>query len=586
MILRPYQDQAVRAVWQYFIQGGQGNPLIAMPTGTGKSLVIASLVESILKAYPGQHILMLTHVKELIEQNEKQLRRLYPAAPCGVFSAGLNRRELAPVTFAGIASVAKRALLFQNTDIVLIDEAHLVSPNNNTMYRRFLDELKSYNPNVKVIGLTATAYRLGQGSIVGPDELFTDFCIDQTTPEWFEYFINNGWLSPLVPKHMDNTLDTSDIRVRGGEFMAKDVATQLEEQRVTVGAFSEAVQVAADRKKWLVFANNIEHTEECQNILNMMGVSSLVVHSKMDSKERDANIEAFKRGEARAMINRDILTTGFDVPDIDCIVMLRPTQSPGLWVQMLGRGTRVSPDTGKQNCLVLDFAGNTARLGPIDQPVVPRKRGAGGGQAPVKVCPTCATYIRASATRCGHCGHEFPRDPTPKLTEEASSLALISSKDMPKIDVFEVQSMISELHQKAGKADAIRVLYYCGKNGIRRFSTYLSFEEDAHPFFVKKSREWWATHAHTDTELATDPPNSTAEAIAYFDQIFKPTHIRVWTNKKYPEVMAYDFSGTGFGTVESVGPSKVVGMLAQHREDAPVEERGGPRYETDEEIPF
>jgi len=277
--------------------------------------------------------------------------------------------------------------------------------------------------------------------------------------------------------------------------------------------------VAKDRRKWLVFANSIDHTVECSEILSAMGVTNAIVHSKMSSGERDANLQLFRDGHVRCIINRDILTTGFDVPDIDCIVMLRPTQSPGLWVQMLGRGTRPAPN--KKNCIVLDFAGNTARLGPIDDPVLPRARGVGGGVAPVKLCPDCATYVHASATVCFECGHEFPRDVSPKLTAEASNLALLSSEDMPQVEVFDVHSMIAE-HVKARKdgTPMMRVSYYCGAKGVRRFTQHVCMDHIG--FAKKKARDWWREHAYTDQQMADDPPENTDQAIAYFDQLFKP----------------------------------------------------------------
>jgi len=144
---RSYQSEAVGAIYNYFATK-QGNPLVAMPTGTGKSVVIAMFLESIFRAYPNQRVLVLTHVKELIEQNYDKLKTVWPNAPAGINSAGLGRNDfLHPIIFAGIASVAKKAMYFGHVDLVLIDEAHLLSPNENTMYQKFLSELMKINPD-------------------------------------------------------------------------------------------------------------------------------------------------------------------------------------------------------------------------------------------------------------------------------------------------------------------------------------------------------------------------------------------------------------------------------------------------------
>ena len=171
-----------------------------MPTGTGKSLVIAGFLESIYRQYPMQKVLVLTHVKELIEQNCEKLLALWPTAPAGVFSAGLKRKDIHDrIIFAGIASIAKHAEKFGCVHLVIIDEAHLVSPSEETMYHKFLAALRVVNPHIKVIGLTATPWRLGQGKIT-EDGIFTDVCFDITSISAFNRLIQEGYLSPLIPR--------------------------------------------------------------------------------------------------------------------------------------------------------------------------------------------------------------------------------------------------------------------------------------------------------------------------------------------------------------------------------------------------
>jgi DNA repair protein RadD len=193
----------------------------------------------------------------------------------------------------------------------------------------------------------------------------------------------------------------------------------VDDADITYRALTEAVQIGQSRRSWTAFASGIDHAIHIAEMLRgTFGIDAAEVHSKMPDKERDRRIEAYKRGELRCIVNKDILTTGFDHPPIDLILMLRPTMSTGLWVQMLGRGTRPYDPaingylpgfpTKKFDCCVLDYAGNTRRLGPINDPVIPKPKGKGrAGDAPVKICDACGAYNHTSARFCLVCNNEF-----------------------------------------------------------------------------------------------------------------------------------------------------------------------------------
>ncbi len=380
MQLRYYQLDAIKAFFKYYEDGNTGNPLIAMPTGTGKSLVIACLICAILNKHPKQRILKLTHVKELIGQNYKALLSVWPTAPAGIYSAGLDRKDAGyPITYAGIGSVHKKAHIFQRTDIIIIDEAHLLGPKEAAMYQRFIAELKRYNPYIIIVGLTATPFRLGQGMLTqGDNALFTHICYDLTGIEAFNRLIREGFLAPLVPLRTKSELDIEGLGIVKGEFKTAEMEDRYKVDKVIIAALEEAIVQGYHRKHWLIFTTGVESCERVTYLLNnKYNIPACAVHTGNDlfpmlPKERDENIAAFKRGEFRAAVNNNVLTTGFDYPKIDLIIVLRPTNSPGLWVQMLGRGTR--PCDGKENCLVLDFAANTKRLGPINDPVLSLQR--------------------------------------------------------------------------------------------------------------------------------------------------------------------------------------------------------------------
>jgi DNA repair protein RadD len=212
--LRPYQQAAIGAIYQYFAEN-HGHPLIVIPTAGGKSVVLASFIQGVLRQWPDQRILVVTHVRELIAQNHAEMMGLWPDAPAGIYSAGLARRQIgARVLFAGIQSIHRRAYDVQQCDLVLIDEAHLIPRTSDTMYRRFLDTLSCINPDLKVIGFTATPYRLDSGLLSqGKGRLFTDIAYEVSIRD----LIDQGYLCPLVSKMTNLTLDIGGVGSRGGE---------------------------------------------------------------------------------------------------------------------------------------------------------------------------------------------------------------------------------------------------------------------------------------------------------------------------------------------------------------------------------
>lgn len=538
--LRSYQSECIQSIWDYF-RNNTGNPVCALPTGTGKSVCIAGFCQSVLAQYSGQRIMVLTHVKELIDQNYKKLVDIWPTAPAGIYSAGLKRRDtLNNVIFAGIGSVAKKASLFGHVDLVIVDECHLVSPSDMTMYRKFFNSLMTTNPCLKVIGFTATPWRLGHGKITdGDDSIFTDICFDITSVHAFNRLIAEGFLAPLVPKVTKTILDVDGLHMRGGEFIPAEVQAAVDVEVITRAALQEAMEYSETRHKWLIFASGVEHAIHIDEILQEYGMKGAAVHSKMTSEERDDAIAKYQSGEYQYLVNNNILTTGFDCPQVDLILVLRPTASSVLWVQMLGRGTRPFP--GKTNCLVLDFARNTKRLGPINDPVVPRKRGEKGGPAPVKECPKCRCDVHASLRWCNSevipgikCDHEFKFET--KLVMGASTDEIIKG-DLPVVEVFGVDFINYTEHNKLGKPPSMKVSYICGK---RIFNEFVCLE---HPGNVaNKARKWVKDRLPVEV-------HKTADLLAVATKLAVATHIRVWTNQKYPTVMAHCFDGTSFGTL-------------------------------------
>lgn len=409
-MLRDYQTRTIDQLYAWFEAGNKGNPCLVLPTGSGKSHIIAALCKDALQSWPETRILMLTHVRELIEQNADKMRQHWPNAPMGIYSAGLRQKELGePITFAGIQSVRTKASQIGHVDLVIIDEAHLVSHKDEGGYRTLLSDIYRTNPNVRVIGLTASPYRLGHGYITDDPAIF-DALIE---PVSIEELIHKGYLSTLRSKLTATKLEVDGVKKRGGEYIEAELQAAVDTTDKNARVVQEIIKLGIGRQSWLVFCAGVAHAQHIRDTLTMQGITAECVTGETPSAERDRILTDFKAGRIRALTNANVLTTGFDAPGIDLVAMLRPTMSPGLYVQMAGRGLRIAP--GKTDCLVLDFAGVVEQHGPITAVRAPPKKGDKQGEAPVKVCDHCQEICALSVRVCPACGAEFPEPERPAL---------------------------------------------------------------------------------------------------------------------------------------------------------------------------
>lgn len=526
--LRPYQQDGLNALWDYFKSGNTGNPLLAWPTGTGKSIVPAIFIESVLKIWPTQRFLLLTHVAELIKQNSEVLKEVWSNAPLGIYSAGLKQKNpVMPIVYAGIQSAKNNPHLFSHRDIIFIDEAHLINTDDASMYLTFLATMKLINPHVKIIGMTATPFRMGMGMLTDGG-IFTDIVHDLCSMENFNKLIADGYLCPLRPVRTRVELDVSSVGMSKGDFNQGQLQHAVDIANVTWEGLREFVEAAKDRRSWLLFASGIEHATHIAEMLAQMGIDCAAVHSKQSDEYNEKAITAFKNFQLRAIVNYGKLTTGFNHPQIDALAIFRPTMSVPLWIQLLGRGTR--PADGKLDCLVMDYARNTPRLGPVNDPMIPRKKGSGGGEVPVKVCDFCGVFNHIKNKTCSHCETEFSFEI--KITKTAGFHELIKS-DMPIYEEFEVDRVIYNKHQKNDfSTPCLKVVYY---TGIRSFTEWLfpqSMKGPGKHFF----KQWWKARSEVPT------PGTVEEALGYCQHLKKPKTVKVWINKlPNPEIVGVEF---------------------------------------------
>jgi len=565
MPIRNYQNYAVDKAFEA-MQKPSCRTVIAAPTGVGKSWILAELIKRLMTMWPNypMRILKLVHVKELIEQNLDKLKIHFPEVSVGVYSSGLKRKELNyPIVFAGIASIYRLAQKIGRIDVLLVDECHLIGTKDSSMYVSLIRALLIINPKMRIVGLTATPYRQGLG-LITDSEIFDDICCDMTTLEAFNWFFDEGYLARLSPIAPSIEFDDYGIRTTAGDYNVHDMDRELNQISKNELVVDEIIKWAGieNRQSWLVFGVSIDHVEALVELFNSKGVKTTYVHSKMSDAERDANILAYKKGEYTCMVNNGVLTTGFDHPALDLIAVVRLIKAPSLWVQILGRGTR--PDyidgydldtkegrlaaianSAKPDCLVMDFGGNTERLGPINQVVLPKKKGQKGGTPPTRRC-ACGALLHISVTECPRCGTQFLRDLTAKFDSTASDKELIARKRKetipqpePIIVKVNVDSVVHKVkHAHGDKPSSMVVTYNCG---LSQFTTYINFDHPQGSFPWQKARKWWRDHVAMTPYSDLEPPASVFEALSRTNELRIPQSISVVANSKWKEIQSYDF---------------------------------------------
>lgn len=530
--LRPYQEEATQATFDYF-KDNSGNPLVIAPVAAGKSLLMAEFIRRACTLYPKTRILVLTHVKELLEQNAAELQSQWPDAHYTFYCAGLGQKKLhGQVVFASIQSIHKKAFNFASPiDLVLVDECHLISPKSETMYRAFLDDLRTLNSNLKIIGYTGTPFRQGSGRLTeGKERLFTDVAYEIP----ILYLIENGYLCPLITPDVKTKMSTEGVGTRNGDYIAGQLEKAVDQDHITEACVEEIIHHGAERNKWLIFAAGVAHCEHVRDAIRMRGISCEMVTGDTPKDERAKIIEDYKAGRIKCLVNVAVLTTGFNAPDIDLLAFMRPTRSPVLYVQCCGRAMRTHPS--KENAMVLDFGGVIDELGAIDTVDIKAPSGSGGGgngEVPSKQCPKCYAYTHPAVNQCEECSYKFP-DPEVQIKKNASNAAILSTQIEPVEHA--VMSVQYTKHEKKNGTPSMKVSYITLAGA---YNEWVCFQ---HKGFAKKKAEKW----HKDRSHTTTIPENIDEIVNLLaehpDFYAKPSSISVRKEGKYDRIVNYDFS--------------------------------------------
>jgi len=563
-ILRPYQEAAIGSLLEYWQKDGT-NPLVDMATGLGKSMVVAETAKRIRQSYPSLRVLMLVHVRELVRQNFEALLRIWPEAPVGIYSAGLGKRQVGrPITYASIQSVYNKADILGPIDLVLIDEAHLTPHDGEGMYLRLLSDLRETTPDIRVAGFTATPYRLDSGRLdQGEGRLFDRVVYSYGVGEG----VRDGWLAPLVGYQGAAEFSVASVPKRGGEFIASALNDAISDQdQILEQACDEIIVAGHDRRSWLLFGAGVQHAHKIAEALRRRGITAATVTGETPKDERDKMTADFKAGKIRALTNAQVLTTGFDAPGTDLIALLRPTLSTGLYVQMMGRGTRTDGlDLGsygsaaarleaiagstKPNCRVLDYAGNIRRHGPVDCIVVRDKAARGEGEEKVTIetvkareCDQCGALVAVQTRICPHCGFELsPPKHEAKSDKDTPVMAMNAETQRKELPVmrweFTKHSKLSDLNAPP----TLRVKYYAG---LMTVSEWLAFEH-AGPGRARAAG-WWNMHGGKKPEPAT-----VSDAIERRAELKMPSHVAVREEGQWLRVVDRGFDPNAKSTPPS-----------------------------------
>jgi DNA repair protein RadD len=536
LILRDYQSRAVTDLFAWWTKHQEDHdiPLLVLPTAAGKSVICAEIVRQMWDQWPLFHprTVVLVPSKELAEQNAAKLRALLPPnISVGFVSASLGTKKYnADVIVATIGSIHKAFHLLGNIKAVVIDEAHLVSQKAGDagMYRTFLSKLGELC-EFRTVGMTATPFR-GNGVWLtdGDEPLFTGIASRVSMRE----LLDAKFIAPLVPPdRIETRIDASHVGIANGDYKIGELSREVEKYLSKVAA--EASKIASERKKWIAFTPSVKNAESLADKLNSLGIVSAVVCGETPKQEREDLIRQFKEHQIHCLVTVLALSVGFDVPDVDCIIWCRPTRSPVLYVQGMGRGTRIAD--GKTDCLVLDFTDTVERLGPVDTIQGRAKKRSGTQEAPYSICPDCGERNAPAALICIHCGGQIREEEAKPLDAKVSLAALLSNQaSISELIWHDVTRVDYGLHRKEGKPDSLRVDYYAGL--LRVATEWVCFSHIG--YARQKAENWWMRRENKSM------PSGTQEALEWleFHNIEEPVRIATRKNGKYTEVKDYEFN--------------------------------------------
>lgn len=522
MQLRAYQKSAAESVVNWF-RYKDTPAIVVIPTGGGKSLVIKALAEHF--AILSQRVLILAHRKELLEQTGEKIQH----ESIGYYSASIGEKRLdCMITIANIQSIF-RAPELPPFNVVLADECHMIDNNgddSDSMYWQTMRRL----PDAKLAGFTATPYRL-KGGKLSWGEVVYDIS--------YGALLQDGYLCPLTNKMpQDLQPNLSAVEVKLGEFVTSQLEEVMEDAAMLEASIKAMVAYSIGRNSCLIFVVSLKHGELVLDAMHNNGMSNVaMVSSETPSDERERIIESFKAQRIRFLINCELLLVGFDAPCVDAIFCLRPTKSKGLWEQLCGRGVRLFD--GKQNCLLVDMAGNLREHGALGTPShekAKREKSASHG----KICPECEEFVKPLAKECSDCGYLFPEAEQAKVSHDYEPDTQSSATLAGDICSYDVSDVLYREHKgKNGKPNTLRIDYVCGYGKYGSISEWYSVAPEASDWAKQKAQNLFKARGH---ELGSPVDTYSFEDLLWkAEHLKKPTRITVDHAGEFPRIIRCEF---------------------------------------------
>ena len=393
--LRPYQKEFIDNVREEFSKGKKKVCGVA-PCGAGKTIITGWMIREALER--GKKSLFFVHRNELIEQTSKTFSMLN--IPHGIISTNCEENYNLPVQIASVQTLVRRLDKIPTPDFLICDECHHILANSYmTILKKFKDAF--------LLGVTATPQRMGG---IGLGDVFDAMVLSPSTSE----LINLGNLTKFhyfAPN--SKKLDLNNVKINSfGEFDNKSLETVMSGKEI-IGDIVENYKLHANGKSAVCYCVNIEHSKTVADAFNSAGIAAAHCDGETPKLERSKIVEDFRLGKTKVLCNAELFGEGFDVPNMQAVILARPTKSLTLFTQQSMRAMRPDPDEPNKIALIIDHTKNFQTFGLPDEPrswSLSQKQKKGTGEAPVKVCPQCDAVVAAATKVCPECGFVFYED--------------------------------------------------------------------------------------------------------------------------------------------------------------------------------